>query len=204
MEVILKGLGFGLILSLTTGPVFFALLQTSVDRGFTAGLFMAMGISISDISFVVISYLGFSKLISLPKYELLFSLVGGIILLLLGIYTFFKRKSSSSRQFVKNPKNIVRALAKGFIMNTFSPFVLIYWLGVMGFATVDLGFADFELRLFFATILITVLSADVTKAWLANKLRALVRPRVINTVNIITGVVLVGFGARLLYLAATI
>ena len=204
MDVILKGLGFGIILAFAIGPVFFSLIQTSVERGFIAGFVMALGISISDISFVLFSYLGFSKLISLPEYKYYFGIIGGVILIVLGVYTFLKKKSYKQKTFIKNPRSIVRALVKGFVMNTVSPFVLIFWLGVMGFATVDMGFHDVDLKIFFGTILLSVLTTDITKAYLANKLGLLIKPGIIKIMNILVGIILLGFGIRLLYYAFTL
>jgi threonine/homoserine/homoserine lactone efflux protein len=131
-------------------------------------------------------------------------IIGGIILIALGFYSFMKKKSYRQKSFVKNPKSVIRALVKGFVMNTVSPFVLIFWLGVMGFATVDLGFHDVDLKIFFGTILLSVLVTDVTKAYMANKLGLLIKPRIIEIMNIVVGVILLGFGIRLLYYAWTL
>jgi len=201
MDVVLKGIGFGIILALSIGPVFFSLIQTSIEKGFGAGILMALGISISDSSFVILSYLGFSKLITTPRIEFYLELIGGSVLILLGIFSFFKRAKSSKPSRIRDGKGAIRAVAKGFIMNGVSPFVLIFWVGVMGYATIDYGFERMELRLFFVVVLITVLSADILKAYLSDKLRSLIRPRLINIMNGFVGLILIGFGIRLILFA---
>jgi threonine/homoserine/homoserine lactone efflux protein len=37
IEAIISGIGIGLVLTFITGPVFFALIKTSIEKGFHAG-----------------------------------------------------------------------------------------------------------------------------------------------------------------------
>ena len=48
-EPILKGLLLGLILSISIGPVIFAILKQSLTNGLKAGYVFVAGVSISDI-----------------------------------------------------------------------------------------------------------------------------------------------------------
>jgi len=52
IEAIITGIGFGLVLSVLTGPVFFALIKTSIEKGFHAGVAMALGVVTSDMVFI--------------------------------------------------------------------------------------------------------------------------------------------------------
>ena len=51
---ILKGLLLGLILSISIGPVIFAILKQSLTNGHKAGYVFVAGVSISDISLLFI------------------------------------------------------------------------------------------------------------------------------------------------------
>ena len=57
----LHGVAFGALFVLTIGPTFFAILQSSLSRGFTAGVMTALGISICDISYATLASLGLSS-----------------------------------------------------------------------------------------------------------------------------------------------
>lgn len=198
MDLVLKGFGFGLILALSFGPVFFSLIQTSIEKGFFAGFLMALGISICDTSFVVLSYLGFSSFIISKQYEYYIGWIGGIILIVLGIYSFFKRSRVKSPVKLIDRRGMLRVIIKGFIMNALSPFVLIFWVGAMGYATLDYGFEGQELKLFFGIVLITVLGSDILKAYLSDRMRRIIRPRIIRIMNIIVGIILIAFGVRII------
>ena len=52
IEAIIRGIGIGLVLTFLTGPVFFALIKTSIEKGFHAGVALALGVVTSDVVFV--------------------------------------------------------------------------------------------------------------------------------------------------------
>ena len=56
---ILKGLLLGLILSISIGPVIFAILKQSLTNGHKAGYVFVAGVSISDISYYLFVKSGF-------------------------------------------------------------------------------------------------------------------------------------------------
>lgn len=202
MEIIIKGIAFGSVLAMAIGPVFFSLVQTSLQRGFISGVFMAIGISISDLAYVIFCYIGISQFANNDQFKFNVALLGGLILIIFGLYSFFKKFGGKELvQKKNNKKGVFRAIVKGFLINGINPFVFIFWFGAMSLATVEYGFSGYEVRTFFLIVLVTVLSTDILKSYLANRLRDFVKPHVMKTINSIVGVLLIGFGARLIYYA---
>ena len=56
LGIILNGVGLGLALSILLGPVFFALIHTSISKGFREGFIMAIGIVVSDATYLTIAF----------------------------------------------------------------------------------------------------------------------------------------------------
>ena len=77
MDVIINGLLFGLLLCVLIGPVFFALIQNAIEKGFFSGFFMAVGIALSDTIYILITYLGISQLVDNPSFNMWLGGVGG-------------------------------------------------------------------------------------------------------------------------------
>jgi threonine/homoserine/homoserine lactone efflux protein len=201
MEIILKGILSGVVLACLIGPVFFTLLQTSIERGFSSGVFVAVGISLSDSFYILISYFGLSKFIEVAGFRHYMAYAGGAILLLFGLYYLFIKSRKLARI---DPAKIEsasgwRLAAKGFLINGLSPMVLFFWLATVSVATSQLGYTSGRKAfIFFASIVLTVFTTDVLKAKLADKLRQVVTPRVIRLMNIILGVVMVIFAGKLM------
>ena len=205
MEVILNGVLSGIVLAFLIGPVFFTILQTSIERGFGSGALVAVGVSLSDAFYISLTYMGIYQLFDRGSFREYLAYFGGIVLLLFGIYYLFV-KSRRLIQFdpervrMNNPWKLV---GKGFIINGLSPMVLIFWLGTVGLATTKLGYSTPQKAIpFFASIVSTVLVTDVVKAKLADKLRRLLTPAFIRRLNLVLGLVLLLFGLRLIYFAA--
>jgi len=186
------------------GPVSFSLVQTSVESGFISGIFMAIGISLSDLTYVILSYLGVTQLVQHDSYSFYPALFGGLILITFGVISFLKgRYRGNINQTKNNNKNFFKQIIKGFLINGFNPFAFIFWIGAMSLATVEYCYSGSQLRIFFVVVLITVFTTDVTKSYLSNKLRQIINQRFVKVMNSIVGVVLIAFGIRLIYLALT-
>lgn len=203
MEIVLKGIFSGLVLAVLVGPVFFTLLQTSIERGFLSGVFVAIGISVSDALYIALSYLGLSGLFNSAQFQVYLSFIGGTIILCFGLYYLFV-KSRKPMDFTKvehvKDRSSYKLMAKGFIINGFNPMVLIFWIGTISIATGELGYTTKpEALTFLSAIVGTVFITDVIKAKLADRLRLILTPGIIKFMNIVLGMVMFSLGVKLLY-----
>ncbi|MBL7856842.1 MAG: LysE family transporter [Cyclobacteriaceae bacterium] len=204
MEIIFKGVISGIVLAMLIGPVFFTIVQTSIERGFWSGIFVAIGVSLSDAFYISLSYLGIYQLFDKGNFREYLAYFGGGFLFLLGLY-YLLIKSRKLNQL--DPEKIharspVRLITKGFIINGLSPMVLIFWLGTVGIATTELGYdTPGKIIPYFVTIVLTVFTTDVIKAKLADRLRLVLTPKFIRTMNFILGIAFVIFGGRLILYA---
>jgi len=206
MEIIFNGFKLGIVLAFLIGPVFFTIIQTSVERGFKNGVLVSLGVSLSDILYVAICYFGLVQFVNEPGFRQYLAYAGGGILVLFGLYHLFvkSRKNIRTALEVEGSKKMYRYLVKGFIINGLSPMVLIFWIGTISVASMDFGYSlGYEFFIFFGMVLVTVLATDILKAYLADKLRRLITKRLMMIVNIIVGICLIIFGARLIYLAGS-
>ena len=91
-EAIIKGVGLGLILALSVGPVIFTVLKQSINNGHRGGFSFVAGVWISDILLVLISNF-FTQLVKeLLEFRSVIGYVGSIFLIGMGVfYIFFKK-----------------------------------------------------------------------------------------------------------------
>ena len=89
MEIIIKGIISGVVLAILVGPVFFTILQTSIERGFGSGVLVAVGVALSDTMYIILSYLGLSQIFDSQSAQLYLGYIGGFILLCFGLYYLF-------------------------------------------------------------------------------------------------------------------
>src|SRR5438876_378703 len=91
LEPIFSGIGFGILLSLIPGLVFFSLLQTSLHEGFKAGAHLAFGVMLSDTAWIAVAYLFSSQIDLAGKYKTAVGVIGGTLIIIFGIINFFKK-----------------------------------------------------------------------------------------------------------------
>lgn len=203
LEALGNGVLFGLLLAILIGPVSFALIQTSIEKGFSSGAGMAVGIAISDSMYVLIASLSIAALANNQNFQVWLGLLGGFILVGFGLVNFFKKVKEDPS--LSTPKggagNWMRQLMKGFLLNGINPFVFLFWIGIASMVTLNFQYS-LELKIFFyGAIILTVLLLDFVKAFAANKLKILLSPRLLNWMNRMVGLALVLFSLRLFYFA---
>ncbi len=199
LELIISGIGLGIVLSFLTGPVFFALIKTSIEKGFYAGLSLAGGVVVSDFIYMTITLFGTSLLSFESKYRVPIGVVGSVILMSIGLYYLLKKIEIN---FVEESSKIKHAgyFFKGFFMCIFNPFILLYWVSVSsGVYSVYGELSSRQIIPFFGAILITLFGMDALKAYFAYKLRYKIKQKSIQNLNRIAGVLIIIFALKLIY-----
>lgn len=212
LEVIIKGVLMGLGLSCIIGPALFALIQTSLTSGFKAGVRFAMGISLSDIVIVSLVNFGVSQFMDNPRSMMIFSIIGGIVMIIFGVFTFLQKEPQKEPKAKGKLDNhtqslgmsYLKTMGKGFLFNIANPGVWLYWVVMVMpvcVATreqVSIGSSTLTTRqtslMFLAAILATMLTCDILKCAIAYTLKTVLLPKVIHVINKILGIILIGFG----------
>jgi threonine/homoserine/homoserine lactone efflux protein len=198
VEFVIQGLIYGLSLSILLGPIFVALTQTSLSAGWKAGIWVGVGIWISDLVVILGSYFftsQFKEMTTNPQYPFWSALVGGSILAVVGIYTFV---SSPSENQEENPvaKKWMKTgyFGRGFAVNFFNPFTFFFWFTLMHTYGSIQKTTSSEIIILFSTILATIVLTDTAKvvaaAWISHKMS----PRIIQITRQIAGLVIFGAG----------
>jgi hypothetical protein len=97
MQAFAEGLSIGLLLSAMIGPVFFTLIQNSLENGFRYAAVLALGILVSDLIYVILTYLSVSIFASNPHFEVVLGFVGGLVLVGFGVSTLLKKASQPTK-----------------------------------------------------------------------------------------------------------
>ncbi|MXV51403.1 LysE family transporter [Pedobacter sp. HMF7647] len=197
IELIVSGVGLGIVLSFVTGPVFFALIKTSIEKGFDAGASLAGGVLLSDIIYVMLSVYGSSLITLEDKWRTPIGIVGGCILLVIGLYYLLKKVSINYEQ-TSSTKHLYGYFFKGFLMCIFNPGLLLYWITVTGsIISVTGNLESDKIVPFFGSILGTQFTMDMLKAYYANKLRYKIKENTLTWFNRIAGTLMIIFALRL-------
>lgn len=199
LETIISGIGLGIVLSFVTGPVFFALLKTSIERGFHAGMWLSAGVVVSDLIYVGLALYGSSFIQFENQYRVPIGVAGSTVLAGIGCYYLFKKVKINYDNTTSTKRN-TGYFFKGFLMCIFNPSLLLYWISVTsGIISVTGEIKAREIIPFFGSILLTQFSMDTLKAYYANKLRYKIKENTITLLNRVAGTLILIFALKLIY-----
>lgn len=201
----LHGLGFGLLMMFFIGPVFFYLLQTSLQFGTKSGIVAAIGIVFSDFCAVVLCYFWASKLFEegSTQNEFWLALIGGVIVLFFGLGYIFKPKIPNNRPIEIKKADYVTFFTKAFLINFVNPFVFLVWISMIGVARNTYGETNLVIA-FLSAALLGIVTTDTLKVIGAKYLKRIIEPHVLIKVYKIIGIILILFSSRLFYHAASL
>jgi len=195
IEAIISGIGFGLVLTFITGPVFFALIKTSIEKGFHAGVSLALGVVTSDMVFVGAILFG-SQYFDISAHDkTVAGIIGSLVLFTIGIYYIFKKADVNYKNIIPSKINHAGYFIKGFVMCIFNPTILFHWTVVIGAASTvyhaGVHNRSLKIAIMFLTILIVQFGLDTTKAFYANKLRDRISVKLVHRLNEVAGIALI-------------
>ena len=200
LHPLFEGIILGLTVAISLGPALFALLQTSIKHGIKVGIFLAAGIFMSDLTLVVGFYFGAASIVTDPRYHLVLGIIGGVVMSIFGIYTFFKKVPQTEQVEAINEIKVKKKgplpyFFKGFILNLANPFLWVFWITSMLAINATYGGNQKSVALFFAASLSVILMTDILKVVLANKIKVAGNPQVKLWMNRIVGLLFIIIGA---------
>lgn len=200
-EAILSGLLLGLFIALSVGPTLFAVIRYSMHHSYKAGIAFILGVSISDILYVLLANLASGWLVFLEEQQDIVGYVGSGLFIGMGLYALLKkyipRRPRRGKELNITAGTYFKLWASGFLMNTLNPAVVLLWVG----AAIKATNSEYDLLhrfLFFGVCLGMVLIADVLKVLLADRIRNWLTLRKIMYLNKTSAVFILLFGLLLL------
>ena len=192
----------GFFMAFMIGPVFFALIKTSILKGARAAIVFDIGVILGDVVFIVIAYFGSRSLLEQIKDDPRLFLIGGLVLIVYGVITYIDKnnKKEIDENEVEIPKNnnYFRLFISGFFLNFINIGVLAFWLGMIVVVGPTLDMNPTNIFYYFTVVLVGYFVTDLGKILLAKQLKSKLTPLVIYRIKRGMGILLIVFGAFLM------
>ena len=184
------------ILFLTPGPVWVALIARTVSGGAKSSMPLALGVSLGDMLWPFVVYYSLSLLISLySDILLIFRYVASFVLILMGLQIIYVRNKTLSEDHRLTKSGFFAGFYAGFIAVTANPKASLFYMTLLP------GFFDFELIGIIDVCLISLLSfsipmiGNILMILFVAKVRLLLSsPYAVRMTNLISGILLVFVG----------
>lgn len=199
MACIWQGMATGVVLSLMLGTVFFSLIRNSILFGYRTGIYIAAGVILCDVMFIGLALLSTGFAAFLKTYQTAVSVTAGFILTGMGAYMMLhaKPKDTEGKAFEAKSRNPFYYMANGFLLNVLNPVNFFSWLAISSVLTLKMNYGLNQQLLYFAACLSSIFVMEFGIAYFASLLKKYISNKVIQRINLISGLVFVLAGIRL-------
>ena len=191
MQPFVQGVFMGLGVSVPIGPVN-VLIMSYALQSYTKALCLGLGAMSADMLYLALSAFGISQLAKIPIVFACISVFGAAFLLYIALGIYRDAKRSVQLQSVERGSHVA-IFGKGFFLNIFNPYVIMFWLSV----SVSIGREHFGLAL--AGLVCGILSWITLFALAIYKSRAKISDCSARAFAYISALILLFFALKLIY-----
>jgi len=137
--LLLKGIMIGLLASIPLGPIGVICIQRTINKGRLSGFVSGLGAASADAIFAAIAGFSLTLIIAfIEERKLVIEFIGGIIVILLGIKTFYTNPVSQLRRHKKKKNKLIEDFVSVLLLTITNPFAI--FLFVAMFAALDITY----------------------------------------------------------------
>ncbi|MEO0044349.1 MAG: hypothetical protein RL329_3797 [Bacteroidota bacterium] len=199
----IKGILLGLTLSVIVGPIFFILLQVTIERGVKTGFLFITGVWLSDFLYMIAAFYGISGIQTLggsAGFQVWMGWIGGLLLLSLGFVNLLKPpKKTQNINNQEITKDKWQLWLKGFVVNSANPGTIIFWIGPAGTSVTDAQTHPINAWIFLISLFLTIVVTDLLKIFFAKRLRENMSTGAMLKMRQVSGIALILFGLFLIF-----
>ena len=198
LPVFVKGLMTGLVLQLAIGPVFIFIVNTAIQGGLESGMAAVAAVTIVDYLYIALAVSGIGKLLERQKKKHILTLLSSAVLIFFGAlmikrgFSYFYTYSGTAGMNYGAVKSFISA----FILTISSPLTIVFWAGVFTAKAAEYSLGKRKLIVFGLSAGLATLIFLGISVVLFSIIRAMVPVNIIQALNILVGVILIGYGIR--------
>lgn len=197
MKEFKKGFYTGLTLQLAIGPVFFFIINLTLQKTILDGFAGVLAVTVVDYFFITISILGVGTLLKEVKFKRVFGFVSSVVLILFGSLILkgilFSTVTVSK---ISSGVDILTSFVSVLLITISSPMTIIFFTSLFTAKVVEYNYTKKELFSFgfgtgFATFIFMGLSVIIF-----SYLGSFVPLIIIQILNCVVGMLLIGYGIQ--------
>ena len=198
MKRYLEGLKFGMLLQFAVGPMCLMVFNTAQNTGFLVALSLVIAIALVDAFYILLASLGASKLLGNKKVEKIVKIIGSLVLILFGLNIILNVFGINIIPGLNLKPNSSSAFIQGIILTLSNPITIVFWGSVLTTKIIEEKFEKKELA-FFSVGLVSATLIFLTIVAVLGMILSNFIPDIISKIlNIVVGLVIIGFGIKLL------
>lgn len=196
VSIMLNGFLTGLLLQIAIGPVFFFILNISLQKTIMDGWFAVVAVTLVDYMFIALAVLGVGKLLEKPRIKLALGITSSIVLILFGIIMMVSINPNSHISIADHTieSTYISSFISAFLLTISSPLTIVFWTSLFAARAIEKGYAKKELICFAAAAGSATLVFLVFAVTLLSTLRTSIPLWLLSLSSKAVGLVLIIYG----------
>jgi len=129
--ILYKGFIIGILVSAPMGPIGLLCIQRTLNKGRWHGFFSGLGAVCSDVFYALLTCLGMGIVIDfIQSNQDVLQVIGGILMIFFGIYTYRSNPSKSLHKSPTAPKNYFQDILTAFGLTLSNPFIIFFYIAL--------------------------------------------------------------------------
>jgi threonine/homoserine/homoserine lactone efflux protein len=196
MSDFVQGLGFGLILQISVGPVCIAVLHKGITQGFRHAFSMVWGVALVDALYILLSVAGVSALLQIGPAQTVVGVAGALLLVYFGVR--YLRAPAATARIENTGGSPLRSFTFGVGLTLTNPLTILFWAGVLGAMMSTHTFAQAGGVAYFAAGCVAATLLFLSAVAIAGHyLERILTDRLSLWLNRVVGLFLIGFAVKL-------
>jgi threonine/homoserine/homoserine lactone efflux protein len=195
MKIFKNGLSTGLLLQLAVGPVFFFIINLTLQCSILDGLVAVLAVTIVDYFYITLAILGIGKLLEKKKVKRIFGIVSSIVLIIFGgIIIKDVIGSDVSVSVDATSSNLLTSFMSVFFLTISSPMTIVFFTSLFATKALEYNYTKRELLIFGLSTGSATFIFLGTSVILFSLLGGAIPIIIIKILNFCVGILLIGYG----------
>ena len=194
MKIFKNGFLTGLTLQFAIGPVFFFVMNLTLQRSIFDGLVAVLAVTVVDYLYIILAVIGVGKILEKNKTKKVFAIISSIILIIFGLFIIKNILDIKISNMNIGSVNILSSFMSAFLFTIASPMTIIFFASLFASKVIEYGYTKKDLYIFgFSTGLATLIFMG-SFVIIFSLLKVSIPIILIEILNIIVGCLLVLYG----------
>jgi threonine/homoserine/homoserine lactone efflux protein len=200
MKEIKNGLLTGLTLQLAIGPVFFFIVNLALQKTIFDGFAGVLAVTSVDYFYITLAILGIGSLLKNKKFKKVFGIISSVVLVIFGWLILKSVLDIKVAAYtLSSTSNLLSSFTSVFLITISSPMTIVFFTSLFTTKAIEYKYTKKELLTFglgtgFATFLFMG-----TSVILFSLIKGAIPVLLIQVLNELVGVLLIGYGLLRLY-----
>lgn len=196
LKVIINGLLTGLFFQFAVGPVFFFIVNLTLQKSIYDGFAAVLAVTLGDYFYVTLALLGIGKLLEEKRTKRLFGIVSSIVLIIFGAFILrgVINKGIVASTTIES-SSIISSFLSVFFLTLASPLTIVLFVGLFAAKAIEHKYTKKQLIAFGLAVGSATFIFMSSTVIIFSILKGAIPIKVIQTLNLIVGIALIGYGA---------